>query len=338
MAIKLSDSIRVGQQKPLEDKYFNELVPYTSTTQVNNLLPKAVRHIGLTVNINGEEYWYKDGIEDYDLVFKSSQKTIEVTKPELDILISENKLEPNRLYKITGVESWCFSQHLIKAIYLKAITNNTLEIEGVGEFYTPKYNELDDNLGIWKGELLFNGLIDSLSYNIGDKVIWGNLFWENISGEIGNNNYVLEGRGSYKLDNYLSETDWQLITPNDDASLYNIQFNSIKYDVGNDYINYRADDLGNVYDINYSTLLTYDLSEGDDPSLIYYLNAISLFQWGRSSTYKNIIKDSLVSNCNYNTTRFYNNTVKDTRIAENNFLNVDIIGNNFKMLLLLVII
>lgn len=70
MSIKLSDSIRVGQQKPLEDKYFNELVPYTSTTQVNTLLPKAVRHIGLTVNINKEEYWYKDGIEDSNLVLK----------------------------------------------------------------------------------------------------------------------------------------------------------------------------------------------------------------------------------------------------------------------------
>ena len=56
MSIKLSDSIRVGQQKPLEDKYFNELVPYTSTSQVNTLLLKSVRHRGLTVNINGEEY------------------------------------------------------------------------------------------------------------------------------------------------------------------------------------------------------------------------------------------------------------------------------------------
>ena len=75
MSIKLSDSIRVGQQKPLEDKYFNELVPYTSTTQVNNLVPKAVRHIGLTVNIDGEEYWYKDGIEDANLVLKASSLT-----------------------------------------------------------------------------------------------------------------------------------------------------------------------------------------------------------------------------------------------------------------------
>ena len=75
MSIKLSDSIRVGQQKPLEDKYFNELVPYTSTSQVNTLLPKAVRHRGLTVNINGEEYWYKDGIEDSNLVLKITNST-----------------------------------------------------------------------------------------------------------------------------------------------------------------------------------------------------------------------------------------------------------------------
>ena len=75
MSIKLSDSIRVGQQKPLEDKYFNELVPYTSTSQVNTLLPKPVRHIGLTVNINREEYWYKDGIEDANLVLKIINST-----------------------------------------------------------------------------------------------------------------------------------------------------------------------------------------------------------------------------------------------------------------------
>ena len=70
MSIKLSDSIRVGQQKPVDDKYFNGLAPYTSITQVNNLILPTVRHRGLTVNINGEEYWYKDGIENNNLVLK----------------------------------------------------------------------------------------------------------------------------------------------------------------------------------------------------------------------------------------------------------------------------
>ncbi len=93
MAIKLSDSIRVGQQKPLEDKYFNELVPYTSTTQVNTLLPKAVRHIGLTVNVNKEEYWYKDGIEDSNLVLKITNS---------DIYDLKNQEQDNRLENLEG--------------------------------------------------------------------------------------------------------------------------------------------------------------------------------------------------------------------------------------------
>ena len=85
MSIKLSDNIRVRQQKPLEDKYFNELVPYTSIFQVNNLLPQAVRHIGLTVNINKEEYWYKDGIENENLVLKiTSSSTYDLKNQEQD--------------------------------------------------------------------------------------------------------------------------------------------------------------------------------------------------------------------------------------------------------------
>ena len=93
MSIKLSDSIRVGQQKPLEDKYFNELVPYTSITQVNTLLPKAVRHIGLTVNINGEEYWYKNGIEDSNLILKV---------PNMDTFILKNQEQDDRLENLEG--------------------------------------------------------------------------------------------------------------------------------------------------------------------------------------------------------------------------------------------
>jgi hypothetical protein len=72
MAIQLSDSIFVGQQKPVDDKYYNGLSPYSSTSQVNTALASAIRYRGLTVNISGTEYWYKDGITDGDLVVKSS--------------------------------------------------------------------------------------------------------------------------------------------------------------------------------------------------------------------------------------------------------------------------
>lgn len=105
MSIKVSDSIRVGQQKPLEDKYFNELVPYTSTSQVNTLLPKADRHIGLTVNINGEEYWYKDGIEDSNLVLKvnniDTSNLVPYTGATQDVNISSNYFKTSKGFDFT---------------------------------------------------------------------------------------------------------------------------------------------------------------------------------------------------------------------------------------------
>ena len=332
MSIKLSDSIRVGQQKPLEDKYFNELVPYTSTSQVNNLLPKAIRHIGLTVNINGEEYWYKDGIEDYDLIFKSNQKTIEVTKTELDDLIANDDLEPNRLYKITGVESWCFSQHLIKAIYLKATSNSTLESWGFGEFYNVNYGLTS----VWAGNLLEAGLIDSLEYVVDDLVIWGNLLWKNISGAIGTNlkNYG-EDLGDISLPNYLSDSDWLPLTPQESSYNYNISIDVIKYDIENDYISYREDTLGNKYEQSFDNLIrnypNYGIVDFDE-SYKYYVGGISLFHWGEPDTvYGNTIKNSLVLNCNNSshslTNSFYNNTFENSFFHDNLVISSSIRNN-----------
>lgn len=70
MSIQLSDNLNVGQQKPLDDKYFNGRYPYESISQVNSILTTGLRYIGLTVNINGDEYWYKDGIGNENLVLK----------------------------------------------------------------------------------------------------------------------------------------------------------------------------------------------------------------------------------------------------------------------------
>lgn len=72
MAIQLSDSIFVGQQKPVEDKYYNGLSPYANTAEVNSTLASAIRYRGLTVNVNGVEYWYKNGILDTDLIAKAT--------------------------------------------------------------------------------------------------------------------------------------------------------------------------------------------------------------------------------------------------------------------------
>ena len=191
-SIKLSDSIRVGQQKPLEDKYFNELVPYTSTSQVNTFLPKAVRHRGLTVNINGDEYWYKNGIEDGDLVFKSNQNNIEVTKLELDNLVSSSQLVKDSIYKISGVDSTLYGG---TTIFLTAINSTQLSIDGYGIFYNPKYDKSINGFGVVKDYVAWaseDKQKESGVYNIGDRVIWGGKCWNCISPTLVDTKYIID--------------------------------------------------------------------------------------------------------------------------------------------------
>jgi len=68
MAIILNDNIRVNAGKPVDTKYLNTgNTTYISTTEVNNTIAIPERHIGLTVNVNGVEYWYKDNVFDVNL-------------------------------------------------------------------------------------------------------------------------------------------------------------------------------------------------------------------------------------------------------------------------------
>ncbi len=65
--------IKTLTQSPEISKYYNDNgTVYTDIDEVNYQLKEGIRYIGLTVNINNEEYWYKDGIEDIDLVLKQS--------------------------------------------------------------------------------------------------------------------------------------------------------------------------------------------------------------------------------------------------------------------------
>ena len=162
MSIKLSDSIRVGQQKPLEDKYFNELIPYTSTTQVNTLLLKAVRHIGLTVNINGEEYWYKDGIEDENLVLKV---------PNIDTFILKNQEQDDRL---ENLESESASQydliHDLNSELNYERARNDAQDSMLGNLEDGLANKLDK--GTYTGNASdLKSLIDTKADLVGGKVL-----------------------------------------------------------------------------------------------------------------------------------------------------------------------
>jgi hypothetical protein len=71
MAINLSDNIHVSSPKPVESKYLNITVPYTSCSEVNSCILSGERYPGLTVNINNVDYWYCGGILDSCLVQKT---------------------------------------------------------------------------------------------------------------------------------------------------------------------------------------------------------------------------------------------------------------------------
>jgi hypothetical protein len=74
--LQLPFGIEVLNQKPADAKYFlSGETPYNSVANVNANIPSGIRHIGLTVNILGDEYWYKNGILDGDLIDKNTTFT-----------------------------------------------------------------------------------------------------------------------------------------------------------------------------------------------------------------------------------------------------------------------
>lgn len=71
MSQQINDNFKLNAGKPLEFKYFNSYnEPYNSVAEANSLIPIPERHVGLTVNINSIEYWYKNGVLDTDLIEK----------------------------------------------------------------------------------------------------------------------------------------------------------------------------------------------------------------------------------------------------------------------------
>jgi len=70
-------NITLVAPNPLDDRYLSQRIvagaqqPYSATTEVNATIDAGYRYTGLTVNINGTEYWYAEGIGDGDLVVKT---------------------------------------------------------------------------------------------------------------------------------------------------------------------------------------------------------------------------------------------------------------------------
>ncbi len=69
--LELPFPVKVVNPKPLDFWYYeSDGTPYDNTTEAITQVISAVRFIGMTVNVNGVEYWWKDSTADIDLVAK----------------------------------------------------------------------------------------------------------------------------------------------------------------------------------------------------------------------------------------------------------------------------
>lgn len=70
MAIIINDNLAVNVGKPVDSKYLSGQTAWISTACANANIPFSYRYPGLTVNVNNDEYWYKTGLNDPDLILK----------------------------------------------------------------------------------------------------------------------------------------------------------------------------------------------------------------------------------------------------------------------------
>ena len=85
------------------------------------------------------------------------------TKAEIDTLIAGGDLVAGALYEITGVHPTLYDDGTTSGttVYLRAISGSELEVQGIGKFYNPKYNQAVDGFGIWENKMY--GTFSSIS-------------------------------------------------------------------------------------------------------------------------------------------------------------------------------
>ena len=90
------------------------------------------------------------------------------TKAEIDALIAGNDLVAGALYEITGVHPTLYDDGTTSGttIYLRAISGNQLEVQGMGKFFNPKYNQAVDGFGIWDNKMYgtFSTIVGTFDY------------------------------------------------------------------------------------------------------------------------------------------------------------------------------
>jgi hypothetical protein len=73
MAITIQDTFHVNAPKSADSRYLkNGNTPYSSVADANATILSFYRHVGLTVLIGTQEYWYKTGTANGNLILKDT--------------------------------------------------------------------------------------------------------------------------------------------------------------------------------------------------------------------------------------------------------------------------
>jgi len=167
MAIQLNDNIKVNAGKPVDVKYLNSSnATYTGTTEVISIIPVPERYIGLTVNVNNDEYWFSTGVTDGDLVIKNSASASTISNVQ-NVGVGEGifsgitQTGVINLRSIIGSGSTTVTTSgdtiVVNSIDLTNLQSDILEFNSVGEKYQP-YSAITSGVTFYYGSDLPTGL------------------------------------------------------------------------------------------------------------------------------------------------------------------------------------
>jgi hypothetical protein len=114
MALGFPFGFRVANPEPLDSKYG----PYASIPAALASVAAGERYVGLTVNVNGVEYWWKSGTTNGDLVEKIVSPTVVTTNIAGNVTID---LSAGRMFILTltgNVTSFSFSNEVVGREYI----------------------------------------------------------------------------------------------------------------------------------------------------------------------------------------------------------------------------
>lgn len=69
---ELPFGVRVVNPESVDAYYSNDGTPYVDEAAARTAVPAGLRYLGLTVNIAGAEWWWKNALGDTDLIIKGT--------------------------------------------------------------------------------------------------------------------------------------------------------------------------------------------------------------------------------------------------------------------------